>query len=95
MIKLSTKNTLQLAAIILIFFGTLCLASGLMINKDEAIRLGKYYPTLGQTDDFEQWKDIPPVADRWKQSKRALIGIVIITLGASLQIISILIEENI
>ncbi len=91
---MSKNKILELSAIILIFTGTLFLASGLIISKDEAIKLGKFYPTLGQTNDFEKWKVIPPVADRWGQSKSAKTGIIFISIGTLLQIINIISKKK-
>jgi len=85
---------LQLFAIILIFIGTFTLAKDLMITKEEAVMLGKPSVQLGGAEDnFEKYKNYPPVVALWKQSKSSYWGIILIGAGTILQTLTLLLVE--
>jgi hypothetical protein len=63
----------------------------LFIDEDEAIELGlAWYASSApeRSDAREQNLTIPPVADRLRQSRRAMTGLVILTVGFVLQIVA-------
>jgi len=65
--------------------GAIFLSSGLIISKKDAIELGASRIN-GDTD--EQNLDLPQVKDRLTQSRNSLIGLILLLLGFTLQIIS-------
>ena len=70
------------------FIGALILVTGLIISKKEALMLG-VYRVCEDTD--EENLTLPQVADRLKQSKRAIIGLVFLFIGFFLQAIGSLV----
>ena len=70
--------------LVLDIIGASFLAYGLVISKKKAIELGLAY--LASDKDEENLK-IPTVADRIKQSKNAIIGLLFLVVGFIFQII--------
>jgi hypothetical protein len=66
------------------FLGAAALAWGLVISKQQAIELGS--PWLASDDEGEAVR-VPPVQDRLRQSRNAKIGLLLILLGTSLQLV--------
>lgn len=73
-----------MSGLFLDFLGALILSYGLIIKKEDAIKLGvdRY---CGETE--EENLKLPKVQDRLKQSKSAKIGLVFLTFGFILQVI--------
>lgn len=71
--------------VLLSLLGSLALARGLLISKSEAVRLGQSYWSGG--DETDKLK-LPPVADRIRQSRYAILGIALLVVGTSLQLAS-------
>lgn len=67
------------------FVGAVFLTYGLVISKQEAAKLGSSY--YGATDWRENLK-LPPVADRLKTSRNAIIGIAFVFAGFIGQVLS-------
>jgi hypothetical protein len=69
-----------------------------MISKEKAVELGKDYPSMcgpgNNSLDFERYKILPPIADRWKQSKNAKKGIIFIFIGTMFQIVAAVLNKN-
>lgn len=65
-------------------FGAVVLASGLIIRKKTALKLG--LPPYASNNDEENLK-LPVVKDRLKQSRNAKIGVVLLAFGLFLQLI--------
>ena len=78
----------SIVGLIFCLIGSIFLVYGLIISKKDALNLG-VTKWSGSTD--EENLKLPQVKDRLKQSKNAIIGIVFIILGTSLQILGQLI----
>jgi hypothetical protein len=64
--------------------GAITLACGLIIPSKRALKIGM--PRMGAEGDEENLK-LPHVRDRMRESRFALIGVIIMTVGFLLQII--------
>ena len=81
---------LTVIGLIFDFIGSFVLVTGLIISKKEAIKLG-VSRISGSTD--EQNLTLPQVADRLKQSNRAIIGLGFLFIGFLLQAIGSLVTS--
>lgn len=65
--------------------GAVFIAYGLIISKEEAIKLG-VSRVSGDTD--KQNLELPQVKDRLKQSRNAKMGVVFLTIGFLVQLVA-------
>jgi hypothetical protein len=77
---------INLTPSILNFIGTIIIAWGLLISKEQALELG-VARWCGDTD--EENLKLPAVRDRLKQKKYALIGLGFLLAGVSFEILFI------
>ena len=82
---------LTIAGLIFDLLGAFVLSVGLMISKKTAIKLG--VTRWAGTTDEENLK-LTAVKDRLKQSRNAIIGIILLSIGFILQIVASLIQMH-
>jgi len=77
-------RTIITIGLLLDIAGAAILAFGLFVTDDQAIELGG---TRWMSEDRDENLKIPSIADRIRQSNRAKFGLILLTIGFSLQIV--------